>query len=400
MYANVPMYAQEAEETAWRESQMPGYYAEQRYSQNTEPAVAMQADGASWYGSFAAGMFAGFAAVVLALRSTLRPESPQVPQTGSVELRQGLFSVAGSDPSPLLPVFGSAEPVYAASPVLRGGLQGALVASFAADIDTAAQERAEEEQRQKAREAEIRSQKVKEVFENTGEYRPLVPTAEQSMAPDYSKEPTQFERQGLVEGGMPPTPTPKTYGGESPDGGFGGLTRREVSGTLGAVGLGVAGVAWAVTRNPGYDRKSKARDAGNVEINKEAVAAPEIQTALAELMATRKSLGELFNQFKKDKNAPLSDGVSEFAGDLNNLRKNLNSINIAAFDEDTQIVTDRLSRNIIQDIVELETAVKLKDGTERSPKRVAATQKRFTASIEGLDKFLAYFDEKSAAPKK
>jgi hypothetical protein len=44
-----------------------------------------------------------------------------------------------------------------------------------------------------------------------------------------------------------------------------------------------------------------------------------------------------------------------------------------------------------QDLVELETAVKLKEGVERSPKRVATTQKRFASAIEGFDKFLAYF---------
>ena len=42
-------------------------------------------------------------------------------------------------------------------------------------------------------------------------------------------------------------------------------------------------------------------------------------------------------------------------------------------------------------MVELETAVKLKDGVDRSPKRVASTQKRFTSAIDNLDKFLAYF---------
>ena len=44
-----------------------------------------------------------------------------------------------------------------------------------------------------------------------------------------------------------------------------------------------------------------------------------------------------------------------------------------------------------QDLVELETAVKLKEGVERSPKRVATTQKRFASAIDGFDKFLAYF---------
>merc|ERR1711966_29937 len=213
--------------------------------------------------------------------------------------------------------------------------------------------------------------------ENDVDYKPIIPTPENSMAPDYAKEPTQFERQGLVDSNAP---TPKTYGG---------LTRREVYGTAGAAGAGVVGVLWALTRNPGYDRKSDARSAGKVTINSKAVAAPKIQEAIADLKEVRGSLDSLFATFKKDKNAKLSEGVSEF--EITEIRDSLNAITFAAFDEDTQILTDRLSRNIIQDLVELETAVKLKDGVDRSPKRVASTQKRFTSAIDNLDKFLAYF---------
>jgi len=219
------------------------------------------------------------------------------------------------------------------------------------------------------------------------EYKPIIPTPENSMAPDYAKEPTQFERQGLVDSGAP---TPKTYGGPADmDGGFGGLTRREAQATAGAVAAGVVGVLWAFTRNPGYDRKSDARAAGKVTINAEAVKDPKIQTAIADLKESRAALSELFDAFKKDKNAELSEGIAEF--EITELRNNLNAITFAAFDEDTQILTDRLSRNIIQDLVELETAVKLKKGVERSPKRVATTQKRFASALDGFDKFLAYF---------
>jgi hypothetical protein len=173
------------------------------------------------------------------------------------------------------------------------------------------------------------------------EYKPIIPTPENSMAPDYAKEPTQFERQGLVDSGAP---TPMMQA--SADGGFGGLTRREVYGTAGAASVGVLGVLWALTRNPGYDTKNQARSAGKVEINKEAVADAKIQTAITDLKETRASLQELFDTFKKDKNAQLSEGIAEF--ELTEIRNDLNAITFAAFDEDTQILTDRLSRNIIQ----------------------------------------------------
>ena len=55
--------------------------------------------------------------------------------------------------------------------------------------------------------------------QDTEEYRPIIPTAENPMAPDYAKEPTQFERQGLVQSS---TNAPVTAMGE------GGLTRRHL----------------------------------------------------------------------------------------------------------------------------------------------------------------------------
>ena len=217
--------------------------------------------------------------------------------------------------------------------------------------------------------------------------KPLIPTLDKSMAPDYSREQTQFERQGLVDSGVP---IPKTYGGPaSADGGFGGLTRREFYAMGGAISAGVLGVAWAFTRNPGYDRKSDARAAGKVTINAAAVKDGKVQAAIEELKEARADLQTLYDTFKKDKNAQLSEGIAEF--EITSIRNDLNAITFAAFDEDTQILTDRLTRNIIQDLVELETAVKLKAGVERSPKRVASTQKRFAAALDGFDKFLAYF---------
>ena len=119
-----------------------------------------------------------------------------------------------------------------------------------------------------------------------------------------------------------------------------------MQGTAGAAGVGVLGVLWALTRSPGYDTKNKARSAGKVEINKEAIADEKIQTAISDLKETRASLQELFDAFKKDKNAELSEGIAEF--ELTEIRNDLNAITFAAFDEDTQILTDRLSRNIIQ----------------------------------------------------
>mmetsp|Transcript_39321 Transcript_39321/g.92707 ORF Transcript_39321/g.92707 Transcript_39321/m.92707 type:complete len:272 (-) Transcript_39321:75-890(-) len=220
------------------------------------------------------------------------------------------------------------------------------------------------------------------------EYKPVIPTLENPLAPDYANEPTQFERQGLVS---------KTEKSDKPMVGsagaleeFGGLTRREAYGAGGAVTVGILAVGWAFTRNPGYDRKDTTRDAGKVELNKEALGSAEVKTNLAAVQASRDKLAELYAKFQADNNALLSEGVKS-SFNVVKLRDEFNKLTFAVFDEDTQIKTDRIVRNSIQSLVELEQAVKLKDGVARSPKRVAATDKWFRQALSEFDSFLAYF---------
>merc|ERR1712038_456235 len=63
------------------------------------------------------------------------------------------------------------------------------------------------------------------------------------------------------------------------------------------------------------------------------------------------------------------------------LRTDLNTLN-TAFDEDTQGGTDRLVRLIMQDITELETANRQKEGVARSEKRLSI----MFSKLEKLDK--------------
>ena len=128
------------------------------------------------------------------------------------------------------------------------------------------------------------------------EYRPIIPTTENPMAPDYSREPTQFERQGLVESNVEAEQLGVPMG-------EGGLTRRETLGAGGAVGIGSVALLWAVTRNSGYDRQDTSRDAGVAAVNTEAIKAPEIAASIKSLKATLASLTELQAAFKADANA-------------------------------------------------------------------------------------------------
>lgn len=219
------------------------------------------------------------------------------------------------------------------------------------------------------------------------EYKPVIPTLENPMAPDYANEPTQFERQGLVDKSAGKSEMIGSAGALEE---FGGLTRREAYGAGGAVGVGIVAVGWAFTRNPGYDLKDTARDAGKVELNKEALGTAEVKANLAAISGSRDKLAALYASFQADNNVQLSEQVKS-SFNVVKIRDEFNKLTFAVFDEDTQIKTDRIVRNTIQGLVELEQAVKLKEGVARSPKRVAATDKWFRQCLADLDSFLAYF---------
>jgi hypothetical protein len=128
----------------------------------------------------------------------------------------------------------------------------------------------------------LRSPLALRMQDGNEEYKPLIPTKDNPMAPDYAREMTQFERQGLVTSTQSKANSQAVGGVDA-----GGLTRRETFAFIGAMSAGSAAVLWAVTRNPGYDTKDTSRDAGNVQIIKEEFAKPETQAGLKDVQATR-----------------------------------------------------------------------------------------------------------------
>lgn len=75
--------------------------------------------------------------------------------------------------------------------------------------------------------------------------------------------------------------------------------------------------------------------------------------------------------------------------DFVKLRNDLNTVN-AAFDEDAQRGTDRLIRNILQDITELETANRQKDGIPRSDRRLEIMDGKLNKMAKSFEEFLAF----------
>jgi len=75
--------------------------------------------------------------------------------------------------------------------------------------------------------------------------------------------------------------------------------------------------------------------------------------------------------------------------DFVKLRETLNVVN-TAFDEDTQRGTDRLIRNIMQDITELETANRQKEGIPRSDRRLEIMQGKLAKLAKAFEDYLAF----------
>eukprot|EP01039_Chlorochromonas_danica_P007944 gene7944-8764_t len=62
-----------------------------------------------------------------------------------------------------------------------------------------------------------------------------------------------------------------------------------------------------------------------------------------------------------------------------------------AFDEDTQRGTDRLIRNIIQDVTELQREALVKEGKQRSNVKIANVEKRLNAAEDALKELAAFY---------
>mmetsp|Transcript_39616 Transcript_39616/g.55827 ORF Transcript_39616/g.55827 Transcript_39616/m.55827 type:complete len:207 (-) Transcript_39616:764-1384(-) len=75
--------------------------------------------------------------------------------------------------------------------------------------------------------------------------------------------------------------------------------------------------------------------------------------------------------------------------DFVKLRAALNTVN-TAYDEDTQRGTDRLIRNIMQDITELETANRQKDGIERSSRRLEIMEGKLAKLGKAFEDYIAF----------
>lgn len=94
------------------------------------------------------------------------------------------------------------------------------------------------------------------------------------------------------------------------------------------------------------------------------------KAALATLKKYQSEIDQMYTDFKSNPQVPLSSRVGKL--NISELRDALNTFG-EAFDEDAQRETDRVVRNIIQDIGELQAATVLREGAVRTERKIQRT---------------------------
>lgn len=130
-------------------------------------------------------------------------------------------------------------------------------------------------------------------------------------------------------------------------------------------------------------------DPKSAVIDTDILATDAVQAAISSLKGYLGAVKEMQGALKANDQAdigPTLRGKFDFV----KLRADLNTAN-SPFDEDTQRGTDRIGRLILQDITELETANKQKEGITRSEKRLTIMNKKLDKLAKAFSDYLAFF---------
>jgi hypothetical protein len=113
-----------------------------------------------------------------------------------------------------------------------------------------------------------------------------------------------------------------------------------------------------------------------------------VQDALGKVKGYSNLVKEMSLALDKDPQLDLGPTIRK-QFDFVQLRSSLNTLN-TAFDEDTQRGTDRLIRLVMQDLTELETSNRQKDGISRSDRRLDIMKGKLQKLGSSFDDFLAF----------
>mmetsp|Transcript_11227 Transcript_11227/g.14152 ORF Transcript_11227/g.14152 Transcript_11227/m.14152 type:complete len:215 (-) Transcript_11227:180-824(-) len=129
-------------------------------------------------------------------------------------------------------------------------------------------------------------------------------------------------------------------------------------------------------------------DPATAIIDDEILASDAVQNAFSKVKSYQQTVEQIKATLESNKQADVGPVIRKDL-DFVALRTDLNTLN-TAFDEDTQRGTDRLVRLILQDITELETANKQKEGVSRSEKRLSIMMGKLDKLEKAFGDYLAF----------
>jgi len=129
-------------------------------------------------------------------------------------------------------------------------------------------------------------------------------------------------------------------------------------------------------------------DPSTAIIDDEILASTAVQNAFKKVKNYQQTVQSIKQTLTSDDQADVGPTIRKDL-DFVSLRADLNTLN-SAFDEDTQRGTDRLVRLIMQDVTELETANRQKDGVKRSEKRLSIMFGKLDKLEKAFGDYLAF----------
>merc|ERR1711997_1079164 len=127
---------------------------------------------------------------------------------------------------------------------------------------------------------------------------------------------------------------------------------------------------------------------GTAIVDDEIMASEPVQKAFASVKSYKSAVESMSATLKTNDQADIGPVIRKDL-DFVQLRNDLNTLN-TAFDEETQRGTDRLVRLIMQDVTELETANKQKEGVARSEKRLSIMLGKLDKLEKAFGDYLAF----------
>lgn len=125
----------------------------------------------------------------------------------------------------------------------------------------------------------------------------------------------------------------------------------------------------------------------DAEVDRSALTSGAVQADLKKVQSYAELASKLNAKYQANPQVDIKDELRAF--DRADLRTALNSVN-NIFGEDFQKQTDRMVRNIIQDLSELDSLAPIKEGSLRSKKKIVAVDRFIVKLDKDLQEFLKF----------